>query len=47
MSLHQEAAEVLNSEIPILTSQALIQKVLSAMKVETIYPAWSRILPTT
>ena len=40
MSLHQE--EVLNSEIQILTSQELIEKVLTTLKVETVYPAWSK-----
>lgn len=36
MSLNQE--EVVNSEIQILTSRELIEKVLTTMKVETVYP---------
>ena len=36
MALNQE--EVLNSEIQILTSQELIGKVLTTLKVETVYP---------
>ena len=36
MSLNQE--EVVNSEIQILTSRELIEKVLTTLKVETVYP---------
>jgi uncharacterized protein involved in exopolysaccharide biosynthesis len=44
MSLNQE--EVVNSEIPILTSRELIEKVLTAMKVETVYPDLAKDPPS-
>ena len=44
MSLNQE--EVLNSEIQILTSRDLIEKVLTTLKVETVYPDLVKSPPT-
>ena len=44
MSLNQE--EVVNSEVQILTSRELIEKVLTAMKVETVYPDLAKDPPS-